>query len=500
MCGAVLALAAGFTLVHSLLLGLSLRPHSLIAGALNRPAAKIEELAGVRYGPLLLDIRFPQNPVIGRGEQLLSLAGGADVLYVDEPDEGHVQLRFFHRGVGGPSSDPVAVDRGRVHTLVLDMGALYPPAEHPLFAGWPENLVDALHRRLVLTLDGNTVLDRSVDYYANDYFHTRIGPAIPAVAGEALFSGTLLNVRRAQMPLPGQVAAGKLEGPVRITLRFPDFVSIYGEPLVSTGRSGAGDLVYVTYLGPGLVRFGHDCWNYGPAETAAVSFNPLEEQTVDVDMGSLRPGQSASADGRTLFQLRFNGRLMASTYRPFHASEPVDVAYGFNAIGASTASASFSGPEFRTRPIPPFGPPALAAGAGPMRLTVRFPTAKTGAREPLLATGRAGAADTVYVVYLDDTHVSFGYSHSGAGALESAPVAVDYGFAHEVTIGMGSLDPRGRGDVRIACDGDEVLEAAAPAHPAPGGQIAVGANPYGAPVCEASFTGVLTLAEQSPSF
>jgi hypothetical protein len=415
-----------------------------------------------------------------------------------------VQFRFFHRGVGGPSSDPVAIDRERVHSLVLDLGSLYPPSDHPLFAGWPDNLVDALHRRLVVVLDGKTILDRSVGFYTNDYFHTRIGAALAVPAGEAAFSGALTDVRRGAMPQPAQVASVKIQGPIRITLRFPDFVSIFGEPLVSTGRSGAGDLVYVTYLGPGLVRFGHDSWNYGPAETRAVSFNPLEEQTLDVDMGSLRPGLPASADERTLFQLRFNGQIIASAYRPFHPSEPVDVAFGFNAIGASTASATFSGPEFATEPIAPFAPPPPpAAGGGPVRLTVRFPTTRTGAREPLLVTGREGGADAVYVIYDDDTHVSFGFGHSGEPNQESPPVSVDYGFVHEVTIQMDSLGSSGvrtRGRVQIECDGDEALDFSGKTYPAGPGEIAIGSNPAGAPGCEGKFNGIISLAEQSPSF
>lgn len=500
LCGGLLVLAAGFTLVHSVLLALSLGPHTAIAGALNKPVATMERLAGVHYGPLQLDLNFPVTPLVGRSEVLLSMADGADLLYVDQPDVDHVQFRFFHRGVGGPSTDPVALDRGRVHALVLDLGSLYPPSEHPLFAGWPENLVDALHRRLLVALDGRTILDRSVSYYANDYFHTRFGGGLEVPVGEAPFSGTLLNVRRGAMPLPGQVASVAMPGPVRITLRFPDFASIYGEPLVSTGRAGAGDLVYVTYLGPGLVRFGHDCWNYGPAETRAVSFNPLEEQTVDVDMGSLRPGGQPSADGRSLFQLRFNGQLIASTYRPVHPSEPVDVAFGFNAIGASTASATFSGPEFRTRPIAAFAPPPpIAAAAGPVRLTVRFPTTKAGAREPLLVSGRAGSADAVYVLYDDDTHVSFGFSHSGEPPQESPPVAVDYGFVHEVMIRMDCLS-RSRGRVRIECDGEVALDVAGATFPAASGVIAIGSNPVGDRVCGEQFSGVVSLAEQSPSF
>ncbi len=108
------------------------------------------------------------------------------------------------------------------------------------------------------------------------------------------------------------MAAVPVQGPVRLTLRFPEFRSIYGEPLISTGRTGAGDLVYVTYLGRGLVRFGHDSWNYGPAETSAVRFDPDKEQVVEVEMGSLGSDQAGLMDAHTRFQLRFNGGLLAS--------------------------------------------------------------------------------------------------------------------------------------------------------------------------------------------
>ena len=353
LCGFMLALVASFTLLHCLLLGLSLRPHSSLAGALNVPAAALERMTGVRYGPLQLKVRFPDKPVEGRSEALLSMADGADLLYEIQPDAAHVQFRFFHRGIGGPVSDPVSLGTEGVHDLNLDLGALYPPSDHPLFAGWPENLVDALHRRLAVSIDGRTVLDRSVEFYTNDYYHTTVGAGVRTPDGVVPFSGAVVSAQRGQIPPPSQVAPLPVYGPIRITLRFPEFTAVFGEPLISTGRSGAGDLVYVTYLAPGLVRFGHDCWNHGSVETEPVAFDPSREQTVEVDMGSISRAPKTSADGSTLFQLSFNGRVLESAYRPFHPTEPVDVVFGYNAIHASTAAASFTGPEFRPQSVAP---------------------------------------------------------------------------------------------------------------------------------------------------
>jgi hypothetical protein len=501
LAGYVLSLVALYTLAHSLLLGLSQHPHTLLARALTAPVSAIERLAGVRYGPLRLEVKFSPAPVTGRSETLLSMADGADKLYVIQPDKDHVQFRFFHLGAGGPTSDAAAIDPTRIHDLNLDLGALYPPADNSAFSRWSPSLIDAVHRRLVVRLDDRTVLDRSVAFYPNDYYHTFVGAKGPNEAGEVGFTGTVLSARREAFPLPEDVARVSPAGPTRITLRFPEFRAIYGEPLISTGRSGEGDLVYVTYLGPGLVRFGHDCWNYGPAETTSVSFDAAKEQTVDVDMGSLTPGQPDLIEGKTRFQLRFNGRLIASANRPFHPSEPVDVVFGYNAIGASTASASFTGPTFRVSTSPPFPvPPSIVTGRGPVHLWVKFPLNKTGEREPLLVTGKKGAGDTVYVVYDDDSHASFGYDHAGKGA-QGGTAVIDYGVTHELVIATGSLGSpsASAGDrVRLSCDGETVLDSSCASFPAASGDIAIGLNTIGDPVCGPKFSGIVSMSTQSP--
>ncbi len=175
LAGMGLAAAAVFTLIHSLLLGLSGRPYPILARVLDYPVALVERLAGARYGPLQLELRFPDQPVLGRSEPLVAMADGTDVLYATQPDARHVQFRFFHRGVGGPATDPLPLAADRSAAVELDLGAFYPSAEDPLFAGWPPDLVDALHRRLRIRFGGRTVLDRAVDFYANDFFHTAVG-------------------------------------------------------------------------------------------------------------------------------------------------------------------------------------------------------------------------------------------------------------------------------------------------------------------------------------
>ena len=52
-------------------------------------------------------------------------------------------------------------------------------------------------------------------------------------------------------------------GALRLVVKLPIGTSKRGEPLVTTGRTGAGDVIYVKYLGEDRVSVGHDYWGVG---------------------------------------------------------------------------------------------------------------------------------------------------------------------------------------------------------------------------------------------
>jgi hypothetical protein len=358
--GVALAAAGAVTLANSAMDAMLSHPNDdrPLARLLDYPAAALDRILGTRSGPLQLTVKFPRIKP-GVQEPLVAMADGADLLYLIPTDEGHARIGFFHRGAGGPIGEPIAIDHDRPHVLDVDLGGLYPPRDDPRYRGWSDSLIDSLRRRLKVQFDGRTVLSGSSDFYPNDPWHTSVGSQpIPNYVTKRKFAGTILEVRHGGLPNPADLQGPGGSGPVRLTVQFPKFVAIYSEPLVCTGRGGAGDLLYVTYLAPGLVRFGHDCWNYGPLESPPVAFRPDAEQVIEIDMGSLSGSQAGLLDSKTRLQIRFNGRLVVSAYRPFHPTLPIDVTFGYNAIGASTANASFSGPEFKAERIPAF-PDAL---------------------------------------------------------------------------------------------------------------------------------------------
>jgi hypothetical protein len=310
------------------------------------------------------------------------------------------------------------------------------------------------------------------------------------------------------------LATRREEGPIRLTVMLPPFSVFRREPLVSTGRRGAGDVLFVSYLGKNRISFGHDSWNGGAVETEVVAYDSDRPQEIEVDMGSLRQS-GAGAVFRAPLVIRFNGRTLLEDERPFNPSQADQVVFGFNGMGSSIVAEAFGGRLLhidtlaRLPPLPP-----LNRGYGAVHLALRFPRGVTGRAEPLLTTGRAGAGDVIYVSYVDDNHVRIGVDHWGIGGTTSEPIAVDFEKLHTLDLSIGSLFP-GNGDswwrntsvaerdaqraqLIARLDGVTVLAQPQAAHPSLPEQVVAGANPIGASSCAAVFSGKIFVAMREP--
>lgn len=507
---ALLALAGAWTAACALsLFFIYNRPVDTVrplARAFNRLTALAERWTGAQYGPATLRIRFPAGAP-GRREPLVVSGRGSDVLYVQHETNGRVRFGFHHKGSGGPLSEPVEVQPGREYTLYLNLGCFYPPAEHPIFAGWNEAQIRLLRRQLLVSLDGRKVLDSGSEFYPThpgDVFFGRYPWPEPLLA-PGPFHGELGPPQRAGID-PLAVRAGPDGiGAVRLSLTFPEFRNFTSEPILSIGHKGAGDLIYVSYVAPGRIRFGHDSWGAGAAESPSVPYVPGEPQTLEVDLPSLWKTEELRPHGPVV--LRYNGHVVLREDRPAHRGDPAEFLVGFNGSDSTAASVNFSGHISRLERVaaPQPAPPALGAGHGPVRLLVRFPTGRTGVSEPLLVTGRTGAADIFYVHYVDDAHIRLGHDHWSRGGPLSPPLAVNYAEAHTLDISLGTLYPSvddpawghvpeaeraaRRDTISVSLDGEIALSHTATAHPTQPEEILAGVNPIGASTCEPAFAG-----------
>lgn len=501
---AAVVLSGGWTMGHSVI---SSWPESSVwpevrfaARCLNRIPAAVERLAGWELGPVDLTFTTPLTPA-GAPEPILSTAAGRDAVILQAMGGGWYRFGFTHRGSPGIYGHPVALAPGSTHRLRVDLGGLYPPAEHPVFAGWSDDEIGVLRRRVAVACDDQVVLRAESAFYASDPLHLLFGTAPMINWLKPAFSGRILRIERPGLPDRNSLAALLGAGPVRLTVRFPKFVAMVGEPLVCTGRPGAGDMVYAFYLGPGRLRFGHDAWSYQLFETGSVPFDPAETHRIEIDYGGLHP--EAAGPGRLgRFRLRFDGREIADVTRLFHPAGAAEASFGYNAIGASTSDVMFRGDQFdvdrigRWREIPD--------DFGPVALQVEVPAVPRHPAEPLVVTGRNGAGDVVYLRYLPDGKARIGYDSWGVGGPSSEPFALETGRPVLVQVSLGSLFPedtkawhslpeavrlKARGTVRVRVNGRVVLDAPARPHPCPPAEVYVGRNPIGASTCDAEFSG-----------
>jgi len=130
-------------------------------------------------------------------------------------------------------------------------------------------------------------------------------------------------------------------GPLLIKLKLPPFTAVRNEPLVSSGETGKGDLVYVKYVDANTVVLGYDHWGVGGFETDPLRVEGAAVQMIGVDYGALYAEGSGQSRDRVILWL--NGRVVADRTAGFHVCAPDTVVVGSNLIGASTASPVFSG-------------------------------------------------------------------------------------------------------------------------------------------------------------
>jgi hypothetical protein len=152
--------------------------------------------------------------------------------------------------------------------------------------------------------------------------------------------------------------ASHREGALRVVLKLPAGAAQRNEPLVTTGRTGAGDVIYIEYLGHDRIAVGHDCWGYGGAVSKPFVVDFLAPQFVEVAMDSLsqRPSPQAGPPdaGHRGASVRWNGREILTDAKDSYPPGPEDTEVGKNMIGASTCVPAFSGEILQYEPIEPW--------------------------------------------------------------------------------------------------------------------------------------------------
>lgn len=500
-----------------------------LATAMNAPSAWLGRWWYPRAGPVRMAVAFPARrpgelePLVVAGS-----AESADFLMVRYAGAGKVRFVFLHYGHPEAVSDPVEVGVGETHQLAIDLGALYPPADHPFFAKLRRADRTLAKRRLQVSLDGKVVFARQQTFYDASPPQVYVGKnPFSRLYGAARFGGTITGVTREGLAALAARPARGFPGAARLQIRLPAMTApLPPEPLVVTGENGRGDAIFLTYEDARHVRFGFDHWGAPAAFSEPVELDPGVPHAVEIAMGSLfaekeNPEWQGVAPYfvdalKQAVRVRLDGREVFRARSEFHPAAPTTADLGNNTIGLSSCSTHFSGDILGCEWISPraMAPPMDDSWPGALTLRVRFPGQRADHSEPLLCTGRKQAGDVLSVSYVGPDQVQFALDHWGAGQIKS-PLLRNDGAWHDLTIEMGSLRAaenleqlapfergqaaRRRQQLRLKLDGREVWTAQSDFFPSEPGQIAVGSNPIGASTCESLFTGSIDRVERAGS-
>ncbi len=305
-----------------------------IARALNRLPAALERAAGVGHGPLELTVRWPAMKAVG-DETLLAIGRAplVDRLIARHLGDGRVQLGFAPAGGVERFAPPRALAPDTPHRIRVALASLFPPPDHPFFAGRTPAEVRAMLRRAEIAVDGETVL---LEHLRLD----RPGSGEVRVARMDAWRRVAPTAEDPPTSLPGNSDTLRLR--VRLRPQPPGT----REPLVVTGRSGAGELILLEHLGHDEVRFVLDSWGSPPRASAALRIDFAAEHELRITHGSLATVDDAAAarpGGAAPVRVVVDGKLVWEDRAEFHPAEHGEVHVGRNPIGGTSCGPVFSG-------------------------------------------------------------------------------------------------------------------------------------------------------------
>lgn len=295
-------------------------------------------------------------------------------------------------------------------------------------------------------------------------------------------------------------------------------------PLLAAGNSKSGSLVYFRYAGRDTIRVGLDAGARGELVTPPFKIDLTREQIVEISLGSLYPPvnhpkmislESSLSDAmRRVLLISWNTHPIIEAALPLPAIAPAAILIGESSDFPDTTS-KFTGkilaierwwPTSRTLHAQSGRGPNEAFG--PLAFEVEFPRGAAGRTEPLVTSGLTGAGDFIYVRYIDDEHVRFGFDHWGVHGFLGDPVKISSGQRHRLKISMGSLYPpandpwfagqsghyvqTAKNHVSVFCDDLLVLSAESSAYESPASFIRIGENSIGGSTTSSAFSGAIS--------
>ena len=119
-----------------------------------------------------------------------------------------------------------------------------------------------------------------------------------------------------------------------IKVRFDNPTVGASEPLLTTGKTGVADFIYVSYLADNMILFGHAQWDKAEITGPPVSFDPEQEYWLEINLGTKNNPST---------YVKFDNQVVLSSTYIRYPTTLNNITIGENYIGGTCCSPNFSG-------------------------------------------------------------------------------------------------------------------------------------------------------------
>ncbi len=292
-------------------------------------------------GALRLEFLLPPSPAAVYAQPLLSSGRPeqGDLLFLRSEGAGRFRLGHDNWGGGAELSEPFTLDPSRPQELIVALGPFFPAGESASVAGLKQ-------RRLYVSSNGRIIFNRVTTFHSSTVTELQLGEN--HTASTIVSPSRLIEILRCESIPPGPAwpAPEQPPGAIRLALRFFAIPAPgQSEPILTTGRTGAGDLLFIRFDDEGHFRIGHDHWGHALVLSEPQPFDRTRPLELTIALGSLFPPPAVTTDPavdplvslRNRLYVAVGDRIILSQPDRFHGAAAAPWALGLNAIGANTA-------------------------------------------------------------------------------------------------------------------------------------------------------------------
>jgi len=300
-------------------------------------------------------------------------------------------------------------------------------------------------------------------------------------AARASYLAGDMSMRIVRLAAGGPAFTAPAPGPIELTLRFPERpFGLLPEPILTTGRPGRGDQIFIEYIGTDRFRLGHDNYGGGAVCSPVRPLDRTRPRRIDIDQATLDPQRRDP-----MLVVAWNDEVLINARVPLHQTAASEIDVGHNFHGFSTALPLLSADiEAVNWQAPRRTDAAFADYPGAIRTVLELPAPPpAGASVPLVQTGPPGLGDKLVLRHDGAGSYRVGHDHRGTGFVWSSSFQPPHPARLEFVVALDNLRvpsaPPAGGPVRpsrlfVACNGEILFSRVSAVHPTTPAEIATG--------------------------